>query len=190
MFAVGGAGAQRELGITIVESLKMRILRGEIRVILMAGTHQDIAVFFRKGIKALGLEKQLGHGVQVLYSANKDAYFKLFNRTIRQTDVLWTKPSELSFYTALGLPMIMSAPIGSQEKFNRQWLYKIGSGIEQEDPRYTDEWLFDLIDSGWCADAAMQGYLEAPKYGVENIRKVLNARNGGPIQALKTEMPY
>ena len=32
---------------------------------------------------------------------------------LRETDVLWTKPSELCFYPALGIPLIMSAPLGA-----------------------------------------------------------------------------
>ena len=52
----------------------------------------------------------------------------------------------------------------------------VGAGISQEDPRYTNEWLFDWINSGWLAEAAMSGFLEAPKYGIYNIYKVMSRR--------------
>ncbi|PIR94523.1 hypothetical protein COT97_00995 [Candidatus Falkowbacteria bacterium CG10_big_fil_rev_8_21_14_0_10_39_11] len=189
MFAVGGAGAQREVGITLTKSLKNRIKKGDARVVLVAGTHKDIKSYFKKEVAGLGLEKQLGKGVVILHSANKEQYFRKFNRALRTTDILWTKPSELSFYTALGLPIVMAPPIGSQEKFNRKWLFMIGSGVEQENPEYTDEWLFDLIDTGWFAEAAINGFLEAPKYGTYNIQKIISSKPEECLQC-KTEMMY
>lgn len=189
MFSVGGAGAQRELGVDIVKSLKNKIKNKLIRVFLVAGTHYDIKRFFVREMKALDMEKELGKNLCVLHSNTKETYFKLFNKALRQTDILWTKPSELSFYTALGLPIIMAPAIGAQEKFNRQWLQMIGSGIDQMDPRFTDEWLFDLINTGWFAEAAIQGFLEAPKFGTYNIQKIISHKPGEQLK-LKTEMEY
>ena len=189
MFAVGGAGAQREVGVAVVKSLRAKIRRGQVRVILVAGTHKDIKTYFKREIISLGLDKQLGRGVIIIHCLNKEQYFRKFNRALRTTDILWTKPSELSFYTALGLPIVMAPPIGSQEKFNRKWLFMIGSGVEQERAEYTDEWLFDLINTGWFAEAAVNGFLEAPKYGTYNIQKIISAK---PEECLrcKTEMRY
>ena len=31
----------------------------------------------------------------------------------------------------------------------------------------------DRLNSGWLAEAAMQGFIEAPKYGTYNIKKVI-----------------
>jgi hypothetical protein len=189
-FAVGGAGAQRELGMKIVASLREKIMRKEIRVNLVAGTHEDIAHYFKKELLALGLEKQIGAGVKIIHCQNKEKYFRKFNQTLRQTDVLWTKPSELSFYTALGLPIIMSEAIGSQEKFNRDWLHMIGSGIDQNGVEFTDEWLDDLLATGWLAEAAMQGFLEAPKFGTYNIEKIINGEETLTDPKLEAGMDY
>ena len=49
----------------------------------------------------------------------------------------------------------------------------MGSGHVQEDPRYTNEWLFDWIDSGRLAESAWKGFLEAPKLGTYNIEDIL-----------------
>jgi len=171
-FAVGGAGAQRELGGEIIKSLRQQIGGGQIRVNLVAGIHNVVNRYFRRAIKEAGLQKTIGSGVNIIFDANKYEYFKKFNQTLRTTDVLWTKPSELSFYCALGLPIIMAPHIGSQEIFNEKWLQSIGAGINQEDPRYTSEWLSDWLKSGWLAEAAMQGFLEAPKYGTFNVEKI------------------
>jgi len=173
-FAVGGAGAQKELGATIVRSLSHEILKKKIRIILVAGIHNSVSAFFRKSLMAAGLRQELGRGVKILFAGSKDEYFRKFNQILRVTDILWTKPSELSFYCALGIPIIMSPPIGSQEEFNRRWLRTIGSAVTQDDPRYTNEWLLDWVDSGWFAEAAMQGFVEAPKYGTYNIGKIIS----------------
>ncbi|MDP2656661.1 MAG: hypothetical protein Q8P11_03815 [bacterium] len=173
MFAVGGAGGQRELGGQILKSLKTKILKGAIDFILVAGVKQDVADYFKSEIKALGLNKELGESVKIIIEKTKKDYFDVFNKALRMTDILWTKPSELSFYTALGLPIIMAPSIGSQEDFNRMWLKTIAAGISQDDPRYTDEWLFDWLNSGWLARAALNGFVEAPVMGTYNVEKLI-----------------
>jgi hypothetical protein len=177
-FAVGGAGTQRELGLEIVDSLKSEILGGKIIVNLIAGTHRDIADYYQRGIEDLNMLPVLGKEIRIICGEDKAKYFKIFNKSLRTTDILWTKPSELSFYTALGLPIIMAEPLGSHEQFNRQWLFSIGSACDQKDVRYTNEWLFDLLKSGWLAEAAMQGYFDAPKMGTFNIERVLKGEKG------------
>lgn len=172
-FAVGGAGAQRELGIEIVRSLKKDILAKKIKVNLIAGVNEGVNKYFRKELRQLRLSKEIGKGVEILFKNSKNEYFKSFNKILRNSDILWTKPSELCFYCALGLPIIMAPAIGSQEVFNHKWLQLIGAGIDQEDPKYTNEWLNDWLNSGWLAEAAMQGFIEAPKYGTYNIKKVI-----------------
>lgn len=188
-FAVGGAGAQREIGGAIVKSLAKKIIDGQIQVNLIAGIHQDIKKCFEKAVQQANLKKQLGRGVKILYHPDKIKYFTDFNECLRTTDVLWTKPSELCFYPALGIPIIMAPPIGSQEKFNRLWLKTIGAGISQNDPRYTDQWLFDWLQSGWLAQAAMRGFLEAPRFGTYNIEKIL-AKKPKELEEMKTVMQY
>jgi len=48
----------------------------------------------------------------------------------------------------------------------------MGAGLDAENIKYTNEWLFDWLKSGWLAEAAMQGFFEAPKYGTWNIEKI------------------
>ena len=172
-FAVGGAGAQRDLAVIIIKSLTKKIKNGEISVNLIAGIHNDVNQFFKKSIRNLGLGGEIGNGIKIIFADNKEDYFKKFNSVLRKTDILWTKPSELSFYVALGIPIIMSDPIGSQEHFNKKWLTTIGAGIQQEDPRYTDEWLFEWLDGGVLVEAAINGYFKGGKYGTFNIEKIV-----------------
>ncbi len=189
MFAVGGAGAQRDLGIEIVKSLSQKIKTNKIRIILVAGIRNEVNRFFRKKIKSLGLGRYLDKNIKTIFAANREDYFRKFNRALRTVDILWTKPSELSFYTALGLPIIIAPPLGSQERFNEKWLMTIGSGIPQEDVRYTNEWLFDWLESGWFAEAAMQGFMEGGKYGTYNIEKIIKHR-AAEVKEVKTVLQY
>lgn len=173
MFAVGGAGAQREIGHQILKSISGHIRTGRLGLILVAGIHDQIHNYFMEQIKKHRLLDYLDLGVKLIYADTKEEYFHKFNLALRETDILWTKPSELSFYSALGLPIIIAPPIGSQEFFNKYWLEVIGAGIPQEVPTFAHEWLVDYLQNGWLAEAALQGYLEAPRKGVENIKKVV-----------------
>lgn len=173
-FAIGGAGAQKEIGIQILESLAEQIKKKQIKLILVAGTRKKVKDYFVQQVKRLKLNTYLGKNIEILFEEKIGDYFDAFNKAMRKTDILWTKPSELSFYTGLGLPIIMAPSIGSQEDFNREWLLRIGSAIPQKDARYTDEWLFDLIDSGWFAEACMQGFIEAETLGTFNIEKIIS----------------
>jgi len=170
MFAVGGAGAQKEIGYKILKSLKCKIQNGKIKLILVAGTKESVKNYFLDCIEKLGIKR----GVEIIFNNKISGYFKDFNLALRKTDILWTKPSELSFYTGLGLPIIIAPLIGSQEYYNRKWLLELGSGILQNDPDHADEWIFDLLESGWFAEAAMQGFIEAEKRGVFNIAEIIS----------------
>lgn len=172
-FAVGGAGAQRKIGLQILRSLSKKLLNNEIRLNLVAGTRRDVFEYFKDYVDSLGLTKILNKNLSLIFSVDKEDYFKQFNQCLRSTDILWTKPSELVFYTALGIPIIIAEPLGSQEKFNKIWLKTVGAGISQENPVLTHEWLFDWVNSGWLADAAMSGFLDGRQFGVQNIVSVV-----------------
>jgi hypothetical protein len=173
MFSIGGAGAQKEIGLSIINSLKEKIKAKELRIIIAVGTKKELESYFIKNLKGLKLDGW----AHVLYGKDVMDYFKKFNEILRETDILWTKPSELSFYTGLGVPMIIAPSIGSQEDFNRRWLLHIGAGRLQENPKYTDQWLFDLLKTGQFAEMAMQGFLEIETMGTYNIEKIISGKN-------------
>lgn len=170
-FTVGGAGAQKELGKKIVEKLKHKIEDGKVKINLVAGSRYDVFLFYEEFLKNNFLNNN--KNIKIIYNPDKIEYFKEFNIILRDTDILWTKPSELSFYSGLGLPIIMSEPIGSQEHYNRRWLLGIGAGVDSKNPEYVDQWLFDFQKSGWLAEAAMSGFLNAPKMGTYNIEDII-----------------
>jgi hypothetical protein len=170
-FAVGGAGAQRELGALVLKRLKNKIVEGKLRLNLVAGSREDVFRYYEDVLKKVYLHNH--ENVNLIYNPDKLKNFAAFNQALRTTDILWTKPSELSFYSGLGLPIIITEPIGSQEEYNRRWLLGIGAGVDSKNPNYVDEWLFDFLDSGWLAEAAMQGYMNGPKMGAYNIENIV-----------------
>ena len=193
MFTIGGAGAQKEMAIKYVKSLAEKIKKKEVKVILSAGIRKKVKDHFLKNIEKLGLKnelegnidpvrdsnakkkgqnKNISNGVEIVFSEKIEDYFKDFNKKLRKADLLWTKPSELSFYTGLGVPIIIAPSIGSQEDFNRKWLLALGAGIPQENPAYANEWIFDYLNSGRFAEAIMDGFIEVEKLGFYNIKKI------------------
>lgn len=176
-FAVGGAGAQKSIGIAICKSLKKDIQKGRIQINMIAGVRNEVFRYFRDNIERVGLKSQINKHIKIFYDPDKEKYFDKFDKILRTTDIIWTKPSELSFYAGLGIPIIMAPPIGSQEFFNRIWLKTIGAGMTQYPPRFANEWLWDWLNSGWLAKAAMQGFLEAPKLGTYNVEEVIRQKH-------------
>ena len=171
MFSIGGAGAQREIPLAIINSLKEKIKNRELRFIVSIGVREELRKYFAENIKGLRLD----NWVQVLSGATTDEYFKNFNEALRETDVLWTKPSELSFYAGLGIPIIIAPTIGSQEDFNKRWLLHVGAGISQDNLKYTEQWFYDLLNGGDLAEAAMQGFVEIEKMGTYNIEEIISS---------------
>lgn len=171
MYAVGGAGALKEIAVSLLKTFASRLRERTMRLRLVAGTRPEVRDYFVREIQRLD---GIGESVDVIYADSVAEYFDAFDSAIHTTDVLWTKPSELSFYSGLGLPIIMTPPIGSQEKFNRKWLLEIGAGMRQEKPDHAGEWLFEMLDNGKFADMAWMGFLRARKMGTYNIRDVMS----------------
>ena len=174
-YAVGGAGAQAELARDILQGLSGALREGRMRLNLVAGVRAEVEQYFRRIAGELGLGAELGRGIRLLLAPTKDEYFAKFNQLLRETDVLWTKPSELCFYPALGIPLIMSAPLGAHEERNLETVLRVGAGQRQLDPRAAAEWLTDWANNGLLALNAFQGYFHMPRMGTENIKRLMFA---------------
>ena len=172
MFAIGGAGAQKEIVMEYIKNLYDKIKKKEIKIYLSAGIRKEVSDYFTKSLKALKLQDNIGKNIEIIYEEDINKYFETFDKKLRKTDVLWTKPSELCFYSGLGMPIIMAPTIGSQEDYNKNWLLGIGAGVPQINPKYASQWLFDYLDSGRFAEAALAGFIEVENMGTYNIEKI------------------
>jgi hypothetical protein len=173
VFAVGGAGAQAELPARFLPSLRAGIEAGRLRLGLLGGVRPQVGRLFASLLARLGLE---GHpGIQVVVGRDVDSYFRASNELLADADILWTKPSEMTFFGALGLPLILSTPVGAQEVQNRRWAVEQGAGLAQRDPRHAGEWITEWLENGTLAGAAWSGFTRLPKQGLYRILSTYGA---------------
>jgi hypothetical protein len=168
-FTLGGAGAQVELARTLIRSLAPLVGDGRLRLCLAAGVRPEIAARFERWVAEAGLADRLGGDVRVFLAADLDGYFAGFNQILAETDILWTKPSEMTFFGALGMPLIFSHPVGMHERYNRRWAVENGAGLKQREPRHAGYWIRELLAEGTLAAAAWSGFMRLPKFGLYQI---------------------
>jgi hypothetical protein len=168
-FSVGGAGAQADLGRPLLKGLRSLIDRDRLRLCLVAGVREEVAARFHLWVRECGLEDRLGQGIEIFLAASLEEYFPRFNQLLAATDVLWTKPSEMTFFSALGLPLILSNPVGIHESYNRRWAIENGPGLKQRDPLFAEYWLREWLNEGTLAAAAWYGFVRMPKFGLFQI---------------------
>jgi hypothetical protein len=178
-FAVGGAGAQAELADKFLPSMREALVADRLRVTLVAGVRPEVAQRFVKAVRAAKLEPQLGKSIAILAEPVLGDYFQRFNQLLAETDALWTKPSELTFFAALGLPLILSPPVGEHERLNARWASEHGAALAQHDPRAAAAWLGDWLADGTLAHAAWNGFRALPKLGLYEIAASFST-NGAP----------
>ena len=169
VFAVGGSGAQAELSASFLPSLRPLLERRRLRLTLVAGVRADVKARFEDELLRAGLSPQLGRGVEVLYEPVLDTYFERFDALLAATDILWTKPSELVFYAALGIPLLLAPPVGIHESYNLRWARENGAGLKQRDARVIGARLLDHLADGNLASAAWAGYRRLPSRGLYRI---------------------
>ena len=174
-FAVGGAGAQFGMVRSFLPALREPIREGRLRVALVAGMRRTVAATFYRLLAENGLDARLGDGVEVLCEDDFPRYLERFNRLLARTDILWTKPSELVFYGALGLPLVFAPPVGVHERLNRRWAIQRGAGLKQDTPSHAWHWLREWLADGTLAAAAWSGYIRLPKFGTYRILEVAAA---------------
>jgi hypothetical protein len=166
-FAIGGAGAQAGLAADLVRTLAGTLRTGRLRLALVAGRRRDVSRKLRQAIAEADLAGN--PALELLEERDTLVYLHSFNALLARSDVLWTKPSELTFFAALGLPLVAAPPVGVHEERNLRWAMQLGAALPQGDPRQAAEWLLRWIEDGTLARAAWQGYREMPKLGLYEI---------------------
>lgn len=177
VFAVGGAGAQSELAGRFLPSLRPLIESGRLRLTLVAGVRQDVRATFEAAVRRAGLKNAPGDPIRILFASSLSAYFDAFHRLLVETDVLWTKPSELCFYAALGLPLILSSPVGAHEEENLRFTLEAGAAVRQGRPESAAAWLTRLHEDGTLARAARAGASHLPRHGLYRTVELVLGRS-------------
>ncbi|HSL18302.1 MAG TPA: hypothetical protein VLB51_10400 [Methylomirabilota bacterium] len=154
--AIGGAGAHADRAVHLARELEDRLADGRLRLTLAAGTRTDVAARFRQRL-ATGLTPAAARAVDVLHEPRFDDAYRGFNRVLAAADALWTKPSELVFYGALGLPLILEPPVGDHERRNRELVVAAGVAVDRPAAGGVGPWLDGRLGGGWFAEAACRG---------------------------------
>jgi len=176
-YAVGGAGAQAELARRILLDLAPAIVHGRLRVALVAGTHTALAERFARWAEAATLGPALEDGrITIVGEPDLAASFDRVHALLGESDVLWTKPSEMTFFAALGLPLLLTPPVGAQERANRRWALDLGVALPRAAAEGTAGLLAQLLDRGALAAAAWAGFRKIPADGVYRIRALVSDR--------------
>ncbi len=175
VFTVGGAGAQAGLARKFLPGVRDNLEAGRLRVTLVAGVRPEVAAAFEEAIALAGLSGAVGHGLEILKAESHADYFPRFNALLAGADILWTKPSEMTFFGALGLPLVCSWPVGVHENYNRRWAIEAGAGLKQRDPRWAGHWIDEWLADGTLAAAAWSGYTRLPKRGLYRILEAVGA---------------
>lgn len=188
-FAVGGAGAQSHLAHDFLPGLRHLIEKGHLRLSLIAGCRPEVAEAFESAIRRAGMQHTLGQEIHIQIDTDIPDYLRSFNRIMASTDLLWTKPSELSFFAGLGIPLILAPPVGIQEHYNRRWVLDHGAGFLQRTPRDAGEWIWEGLSEGILAHMAFTGYKRLPHRGLYEIAQRLTAPansspHSGPVDRL------
>ncbi|HNX20712.1 MAG TPA: hypothetical protein PKG80_10660, partial [Acidobacteriota bacterium] len=126
-------------------------------------------------LRAAKLEGAPPGSIEILLERDFASYYAAFNALLARADVLWTKPSELSFYAALGLPLVFAPALGVHERANRRFVRIRGAGFKQEQPRCAWDWLRHWLEEGILAGAAWAGYTRMPKFGARNVADVVRS---------------
>ena len=163
-YAVGGAGAQAGRARRILRALADPLRARMMTLTLVAGTRTAVAGRFRRWCRhELG-----GHWqpfVEIVDGDDFETYYRTFNRALERTDALWTKPSELVFYAALGLPLILDDPVGSHEHANAGWILEAGAGVVRPKPEAIRADIERWIGDGTLAKCANVGFQKLPRGG-------------------------
>jgi hypothetical protein len=173
--AVGGAGAQSDRIATLLRQLGGVVARGELRLALVAGTNRRLANDFKRWLGKHDLLRFDDGRVRILCDRDFPTYYRRFNGLLGESDLLWTKPSELVFYAALGLPLILDDPVGHHEWHNQNWLLERGAGALRGDLSRVGEWLPLWLRDGRMAEAARNGYRRIRRDGCDRIAERLQS---------------
>ncbi|HYL06544.1 MAG TPA: hypothetical protein VE075_10915, partial [Thermoanaerobaculia bacterium] len=141
-----------------------------------AGIRPDAAARFTRWIGDAGLADRLGGDVRIFVAADLDGYFTGFNQLLAETDILWTKPSEMTFFGALGIPLVFSHPVGMHERYNRRWAIENGAGLKQREPGHAGYWIREWLAEGTLAAAAWSGFMRLPKFGLFHVLERVTSR--------------
>lgn len=185
LMSVGGAGAQKEIFVSIIKTLMPKIESGEASLFVNVGDHMNVwnallteipqmkrflTVHFddfseTKKFAADAIDGEV-HGIHAFCHSDIFAAVYSTNLLMRCSDVLITKPSELAFYP---IPKLMIKRVGGHEAWGAIRAAEIGDGTyECSTPAETCAMLNMIQKNGDIIELMCDRILTAHKAGIYN----------------------
>lgn len=169
LLTIGGAGAQATLYEKIIDYLKDKAI-----VLINVGDHLDVFSNMKKKYRSAKVHLSYSEvksfsaedGIHIFYDKNIFNAVYTTNILMRISDLLVTKPSELSFYP---IPKLMLKRVGGHEMWGAIHSSEIGDGTyELENEEQTINMLKLLIESSNSRVIMNNSILDAHKIGIYN----------------------
>ncbi len=146
LISIGGAGAQQQLLVKILNHLMPQIRARKLALFLNCGDHRNALAYFGKkvtGFKQLAIHhtewpemetfaatarKSAVSGLHVFCHDNPFAAVYATNMLMRAADILLTKPSELAYYP---IPKLLLQRVGGHEAWGAIRAAEIGDGTPE-----------------------------------------------------------
>jgi hypothetical protein len=112
-------------------------------------------------------------GIRILIEDRVEAYFDRFHECLGTSHVLFTKPSEMTFFGALGLPLLLAPPVGVHEIYNARWAVEAGAAFWPRELDALGGWLEEWLAEGVLARAAWDGFQHLETRGVYRIASLV-----------------
>ena len=185
LITVGGAGAQAKLFSDIIEKLIPYVVRGEAALFINVGDHDKVWKSLCKSVKDLegfttthfnsfaeaaslataALTESIG-GIHAFCDSDIFSAVYTTNVLMRCSDMLVTKPSELSFYP---VPKLMIHRVGGHEAWGAIRAAEIGDGTYEIDETREVLAMIDSMQADRSIIASMCDRIEdANKLGIYN----------------------
>ncbi len=163
MFPFSGAGAYSNVLADLVSSIILDLKEGGLRLIVSCGNNEHALQKAENIFVNYGLEDL--ENAEIMFDEDIFRSFDEFNEALKLADVIITKPSEMVFYAALGIPLIFLPPIGAHEERNRDYLFENGCAVNMVPPPDFPRWIYRSRMNGLLMEMAENGFTKLPKTG-------------------------
>lgn len=183
LMSVGGAGAQKDIFVTVIRKLLPDIKAGKAVLFVNVGDHlnvwnelcaeiPDMKLFVTEHINDFAETTEFaqsayeGEASGIHAFCHDDIFAAVYstNLLMRCSDVLITKPSELAFYP---IPKLMIKRVGGHEAWGAIRAAEIGDGTyERSTPAETSAMLSLIQNNGDIIEKMCRSIIDANKIGI------------------------
>lgn len=185
MFPFSGAGAYSHVLAELVKSLLDFIREGSVRLIVACGNNGHALQNAENLFLNYGLDES--EFAEIMFDPDIFRAFDSFNSALKSVDVIVTKPGELIFYAALGIPIVFLPPIGGHEAKNREYLFENKCAVDMPAVSDFPRWLMDSRRNETLLEMAEMGKSNLPKTGTFEIDEIAGRHDDNRAQAGKLE---